>query len=99
MEMESPAGAGLCFTGCPARRHHRAASFYEWHYTTPDLRQLQLAAAALTGDTRTVARDLARCTSGTGHAVLRTSEYSSTPAFAPRQRSFCGYFCDVARLF
>jgi len=60
---KAPRVRGFVTTGCPVRRHHRAASFDEWHYTTPDLRRLQFAAAALTGDTRTLARYLARCTS------------------------------------
>jgi hypothetical protein len=89
---KAPRARGFGATGCPVRRHHRAASFDEWHYTTPDLRRLQLAAAALTGDTRTVARDLARCTSGTGRAVLRTSDCSSTPAIAQRQRYLHSFF-------
>ena len=60
---KAPRVRGFVATGYPVRRHHRAASFNEWHYTTPDLRRLQFAAAALTGDTRTFARYLARCTS------------------------------------
>ena len=55
------------------RRHRRAASFDEWHFTSPDLRRQGLAAAASAGDIRTVARNLALCIPGTGSAVLRIS--------------------------
>jgi len=70
-------------TGCGAAR---AASIDEWHYTIPELRQLQFAPAAITGDIRTIARNFARCGPGTESAVLHTSEAISTPLREQRQR-------------
>jgi hypothetical protein len=94
-----PRKSGAFLAGYPARRHHRAASFVEWHHTTPDLRQLQLAVATLAGDIRTVARNFTRCVSGTGHTVLRISDYSSTPVNSRRQRYFCNLFYVITGLF
>jgi len=60
---------------CRLRRHHRAASLDEWHFTSPDLRRQGLAATASAGDIRTIARNFARCIPGTGTAVLRISGF------------------------
>jgi hypothetical protein len=90
---KAPPQRGFVATGYPVRRHRRAASFGEWHHTTPDLRRLQLATSAVTDDTRMFTRDLARCAPGTRHAVLRNPDLIFT--LLPRQRQhFCTmFFC------
>jgi hypothetical protein len=79
---------GFGATGHPVRRHHRAASFDEWHFTSPDLRGSRHTAAALAGDIRTVARNFALCIPGTGSAVLRIS----VSFLRPDQRSVNAVF-------
>jgi len=85
-QWKAPPKRGLGATGDPARRRHRAASFGEWHHTTPELRRLQFAPATDTGDIRTVARNFARWRPGTEAPVLRNPDAISTPASAVLQR-------------
>jgi len=90
--MESPAGAGLCCNRLPGAAPPESGVLEEWHYTIPELRWKQFAAVPVTGDTRTVARYLALCASGTGHAVLRNPVCISTPLPARRQQFCCNFF-------
>jgi len=71
---EKPRRSGAWVRPVTRRGAAKAASFDEWHHTTPDLCQLQFAPATVTGDIRTFARNFARWKLGTNLPVLHNPD-------------------------